>query len=444
MARGGRSDFTFFMFLILFLACAGVLLAESSPPPVPAADPDSQPSSKVLPGWLKLGLEIRGRSDNYENLNGVAGFDDSYYLHRVRLTSTVTIRPWFRIVTQTQDTRVAGYGRSPVPYSVADFLDLRQGYVELGTAQEGPWGVIVGRQPLIFGDMRLVSTSNWGNVGTNYDGVRLTRRAGIARVDAFYTFVVTPCPGFDRFRTDRRLSGVYTSLNLGKNAAILDGYLFWKNNLRVLGEGGRVGHSDVYTTGVRSVGRIAAGFDYHAEMALQRGQLAGDGIAAWAGHWEVGRPLTTGRIGTRLNIEYNYATGDHNPHDGRQQSFDQLYPTNVYGTAADFGWRNLYEPVVSFDVSPKKTLKIRTAAHAFWLADAHDALYTFSGAVFARVANAAQTRVGEEIDTRFIYQLSKHLQVWLGYATLFPGPYLREAGRTGTIRYPYAMWTWIM
>jgi Alginate export len=292
--------------------------------------------------------------------------------------------------------------------------------------------------------MRLVSTSNWGNVGPNFDGVRLTHRVGIARVDAFYTYVVMPTAGFDRPRTDRRLSGAYSTFNLGKGAVTVDAYLFWKNNLRAIAENGGVGRSDIYTTGVRSVGKIGMGFDYHAELALQHGRVAGDAVSAWAGHWEVGRPLTTGRIGSRVNLEYNYATGDHDAHDGRQQSFDQLYPTNVYGTAGDFGWRNLHEPAASVELFPGKKLKIKTAVHGYWIVDTHDALYTYSGAVFARAPYGADSRVGEDIDTRFIYQMTKHLQVWLGYATLFPGPYLEAAGRHGIIQYPYAMWTWIM
>ena len=53
---------------------------------------------------------------------------------------------------------------------------------------------------------------------------------------------------------------------------------------------------------------------------------------------------------------------------------------------------------------------------------------------------ATQNRVGEEIDVRWIRQMGKNLQLWVGYAHLFPGPYLKEAGRDA-VGYPYAMWT---
>jgi hypothetical protein len=75
------------------------------------------------------------------------------------------------------------------------------------------------------------------------------------------------------------------------------------------------------------------------------------------------------------------------------------------------------------------------------LADTHDALYTLSGAVFASKPGAAHTRVGGEAGVWAIWQASQRLQIWLGNANLSPGPFLREAGRPGAIRYPYAMWT---
>jgi alginate export protein len=148
----------------------------------------------ALPQWWKLGFEIRGRADSYLGLNGIAGQDESYYLHRFRLNSTMTIRPWLRIFTQAQDSRVAEYDHRPVPGTVADNADLRQAYLDVGVNGESPWVLRVGRQPLVFGDMRLVSTSNWSNVGPNYDAVRLTHTRPGVRLDWFASLVVTPGP----------------------------------------------------------------------------------------------------------------------------------------------------------------------------------------------------------------------------------------------------------
>jgi hypothetical protein len=144
----------------------------------------------------------------------------------------------------------------------------------------------------------------------------------------------------------------------------------------------------------------------------------------------------------RPAVEYNYGSGDRNPADGRRQSFDPLYPTNVYGTAGDFGWRNLHEPAAAMDWQAHKKLKLRGVLHGYWLASRQDALYTFAGAVFARDLTARHSRVGTGYDIRAIWQASAHLQIYAGYACLFAGPFLREAGRSAEIHYPYAMWTY--
>jgi hypothetical protein len=385
-----------------------------------------------LPPWLKLGGEIRGRLDNYFGLNGTPDWDDTYYLHRFRFNARVSAAEWLRVVAQFQDSRQAGYDRTPVPYSVAQPLDLRLGYLELGSeATEAPFALRVGRQPLVFGDMRLVSTSNWGNVGPAFDAVRVSLRRSRVRLDGFSSYVVVPCAGFDRPRRDKMLSGLYTSFDFLAKAVTVDAYYFWKRIRR---------SADLHTFGVRSAGPLPYGLDYNVEMALQRGRVTGQIAAAWAGHWELGRKLNGVGGSPRLAIEYNYATGDKAAGDGRYQSFDSLYPTNIYGTAADFGWRNRHEPAISFEWHLDRKTRLKTVYHWFWVAERRDALYTFSGAVFAFNPNAANSRVGSEIDVRWIRQAGKHLQFWAGYAHLFPGPYLRQAGR-GAIDYPYAMWT---
>ncbi len=427
-------------YLLILFICAPLLAgtdsdaAKADPAPAAVWDVASPVRhwTSELPEWLKVTGEIRGRLDSYFGVNGVAGRDDSYYLHRLRLDATAAVSPWLQVVAEGQDARQAGYDRTPVPYTIADPLDLRRLYVELGRRkEEAPWNLRIGRQPLIFGDMRLVSTSNWGNVGPNFDGVRLSVRENGMRLDGFASRVVVPCEGFDRPRPDRMLSGFYSSFDVGGKAATVDAYVFWKKNLHT---------ADLFTYGLRMDGRAPWRFDYKVETAIQRGTVAAERASAWAGHWEIGRRWPGVRGALRVAAEYNYATGDRDPGDGRYQSFDSLYPTNIYATAGDFGWRNLHEAAsyAEWQLDPKT--KVRTAYHFFRLAEVRDALYTFSGAVFASAPRATARGVGSELDLRWVRQMSRSLQFWVGYAHLFPGPYLKQAGK-GAVDYPYAMWT---
>src|SRR3954447_24840491 len=76
------------------------------------ADADRFPASS-LPGWWKLGVEIRGRAEGHESFSGIDGQDDAYYLHRVRVASTFAVRSWLHVFAQAQDSRAPGYDRSP-------------------------------------------------------------------------------------------------------------------------------------------------------------------------------------------------------------------------------------------------------------------------------------------------------------------------------------------
>src|SRR6185503_3323264 len=110
-------------------------------------------------------------------------------------------------------------------------LDLRQAYVEAGVEEGDGWTARAGRQPLVFGDMRLVSTSNWGNVGPAYDAARVSYRKAGARLDGFASSLVAPRSGrFDRPGGDRRLHGFYSSFDRILPRSMVEAYFFLKDN----------------------------------------------------------------------------------------------------------------------------------------------------------------------------------------------------------------------
>jgi hypothetical protein len=368
---------------------------------------------------------------------------DTDYLHRIRLNLTLTPAPWIRSVVQVQDARVAGWRTSPVPALVEDTLDVRQAYVELGTADAG-WSFRAGRQPLIFGEARLVSTSNWGNVGPNYDGGRISYRSRKLSLDWFGASVVRPWGrSFDHPSLDRRLYGFYSAI-LGPHGQTLEPYVFWKSNLAAAGEHGDHGHQQVYTPGLRWYGPLRRGFDFKTEMAWQGGHSAGDTIRAWAGHWEIG--YKTGRMRGRPRFagEYNFASGDHARGDGKLGTFDQLYPTFKWGVADNIGWRNIHEPIVGAEWTAGKRWKWRATHHAFWLADKHDALYNTLNTTFCVNGKATSSYVGQSSDLRITLQASKQLLVTMGGGHMFAGTYLKQSTRGFSPTYAYVMWNYIL
>src|SRR5215470_7356732 len=113
------------IYAVLCLGVLGVIPAAAEPAePDPAAPPAPTSSAlapshlyeeaaRALPDWWKFGLEIRGRWDTFDGTAAVPGRFDSYYMNRLRLNSTFTIRPWLRIFAQAQDSRTTDYTQQP-------------------------------------------------------------------------------------------------------------------------------------------------------------------------------------------------------------------------------------------------------------------------------------------------------------------------------------------
>ena len=407
------------------------------------ADPGA-PAARRLPSWVKLGAEVRGRLEAVIATGFVAGNNDGYYLHRLRLNLGLEPHRQVRFFIQAQDSQAPGWRQKPAPGSAVNTLDLRQGYLELGPAGPG-WSLRLGRQDLIFGEERLVGAAGWGNVGRSFDAARLSYRRQGARLDWFASAVVVPLNGsFDHPKLVNGFYGFYASFDRLVKDSVVEPYFLWKTAQRVRGESGVSGDQDVYTAGARAVGKLRRGFDYGVEMALQAGPSARDVIRAWAGHWVLGYALPVRQRPPRLLFEYNYASGDGDPADGRRGAFDQLYPTNhgKYGTADRIGWRNIHDLMPGVEWRPNARWRFNLDWHRFWLASVRDALYTEGGTALLRYPAASSRRVGDEIDWQWTWQLQARLALGGGYARLFAGPYLKQAGYGATASYPYVMWTY--
>ncbi len=306
-----------------------------------AVQPDSEQSEPRLrrPSWVKWGAEYRGRLEWPRDIDFEPGRHDLYYLNRIRVWTAIEALRWVRFYVQGQDARAPGFSDPDELDTVVHHFDFRQAYAEFGR-QEGTWGSRIGRQELAFGDERLVGADNyWDPLGQTFDAIRITRQARGVRVDAFGALLLTPtCEGLIRLTTGNRLYGLYVSLDKGPRGPVIEPYFLWKNDRNASDGLGQPGDNDVLTYGARLAGHLPARADYNVEMALQGGHRAAQSIRTWAGHWELGlRPLQAA-VAPRVGIEYNYATGDSHPADGRHTTFDDLYPAgyNKYGMADPF------------------------------------------------------------------------------------------------------------
>jgi len=330
----------------------------SSPPPPTAF------ANLKLPSWVRLGVEHRGRLEGPIGSGFAADREDLYWLNRFRLTARFSIKPWLSAAVQAQDARVEGRNGAVAGAPFRDQFDLRLAHADVGSLERSPLAVRVGRQELAFGDQRLVGHVSWLNTARSFDAVRGVFRRRKVRIDAFAASVVTL--QIDRFNWSgggNYFYGADAPLAWLPLDGVLEPYEFVRSTRNQRSEAGTIGTLVSSTTGVRLAGKLSPATDYNIEAAIQRGSLGEDEIAAWAGHWTVGRTIPRGRATYRVFGEYNYASGDDMPGDGRRGTFDQLYPTphDKYGLADQIGWKNIHHVRAGVEFKPQPRLALAVA-----------------------------------------------------------------------------------
>jgi hypothetical protein len=236
------------------------------------------------------------------------------------------------------------------------------------------------------------------------------------------------------------LYGLYGGLlNVIPNSTI-EPYFLWRSQSSVKAQLGGVGTYDMKVSGLRWLGTLARGFDYNTDIAFERGGLLRDSISAWAGHWVLGYKPPRLPWSTRLAVEYNTATGSASAKLGQRNTFDQLYPTehDKCGLADQVGWKNIHHARIGPEskIVPRWSMAVRYSD--YWLANAHDALYTTSNAIVAQTANGSAGRwVGQEVDFVNLVQVSKITQIGAGLSHIFPGTFLKLSTPGQSYTAPY-------
>jgi hypothetical protein len=425
---------------------ASATAAAQAPGPRPTQPPLPNRFNELTPNWLTMRGEFRDRMEGGTNIAYTPGLDDLYWLNRFRFDVNVKPNRRFEVLIQAQDARVAAkdIGSTTAPFR--NPFDLRQAYADIGDTQRDAFTLKVGRQEMFFGEQRLVGHLTWVNAARSFDGVRATYRTKGITIDAFGTSVVRIIDGeFDKSGNGNRFVGSYASATAWIPKATVEPYVFWRRDKAQRSEHGDVGDLSATTLGARWVGKLPASVDYGVEMAYQTGSLGPDAISAWAGHWIVGKTLG-GAWKIRVAEEYNFASGDSNPSDGRRQTFDQLYPTghDKLGLADQVGWKNIRDLRSMVELTPHRGWAVTASLHSWWLADAHDALYNAAGTAVARVpSGSAGSRVGDEIDVQTTHALTPQVQLAAGVAHVFPSRFLDTITPGADYTYPFVMVTYV-
>ena len=390
-------------------------------------------------GQFRVRYEAKGNAGSFPNRDFAQGLDSSndYFLFRTKVHLGWSPTKWLTAYVEGRDAHDLGDNRI-VPEN--DMLDLYQAYIRLGDFEKLPLSLKVGRQELIYGDQRYIGNGDWSNCGRSFDSVKLRFQNSDFWLDAFTGRPVLTRDGrFNNANNYDWFSGLYGSTRRIASWQDTDFFVLARNGgARSLAVGG-LGPRDIYTVGTRwkSLPGKLGNWDYSFEAAGQFGSIQQNGkrldhrgyaLNATGGHtWKkvFGSP--------RLGLGYDFGTGDSNPADSRNETFELLFGTNhrFYGNMDLLGLRNMHISRLEGSLKPAKNVTVSAELLGFWLADTADFLYPESGV--GRNQNGYgrhpgySSHVGQEFDLLVDWRPVAWGQVRAGYGRFFVGDYVRRS-----------------
>jgi opacity protein-like surface antigen len=427
--------------------------------------------------WLDIGLDERlrfeYRKDDYRPFTSTATgtptsqrrqFPDSLWLTRTRAYLGVKrVLDPFRFAVEFQDSR-AHNNLYELQGQEINENELIQAYGELyykdalgkdDLGNDRPLTFRAGRFHLELLDRRLIGNNQFRNTTNNFEGFRLKlgKKENDWDLDSFALRPVRRIPYyFDRPEWGTWIYGSVLSIrNWSEYATIQPYFIGRKQYADNLNESSALRlPRETYAPGLRIYG-VLGDFDYDVDVNKQfgrRGQLR-NGILTYQDHDAIAYGLEGGYTFSqhpwkpRVSVSYTYGSGDKNPNDNANQTFDIFYGFNQPFSRNDyFAWNNTRNLKGRIEFEPLKDVRVDTAFSAYWLASASAAWDRAN--LVAPLGNRGDY-LGSEFDIRIRYKLNAFIDWELSYARFWPGAFTSSfapptaqqitpavAGQTGT------------
>lgn len=370
----------------------------------------------------------------HETDSRLTNTNNDFNLLRTRFHADLWYQDRVRLFAEFIDARTFGYDLPPLTTdrNYTDMLNLFTD-IKLSSVNNGPVYVRVGRQELLYGSQRLLSTLDWVNTRRTFQGVKTFWRTPTWDLDAFWVRpMIIEKGNFDNWDTQQNFYGLWAT-HKPKPGHLVDLYFLSLDNNRNLtaaniAQGNILqGNSIVHTLGGRLAGNID-NFLYELEGMYQFGQRSNLDVSAFAVATGVGYRLPM-PMNPQAWIRYDFASGDNNPNDGKSNTFNQLFPFGHYylGFMDRVGRQNVHDLNAQFTLHPAPWVTFISQYHRFYLADNRDYLYNAAGqATFRDITGASGSHIGDEIDFRMNFHVSRHQDVLVGYSKLFTGNFLEN------------------
>jgi hypothetical protein len=383
--------------------------------------------------YLTIGGEIRQRYEYFENpLWGDAPQDpNGYLLQRYMLHSDLRWTETFRLFAQLKSGIETDRTGGPRP-SDRDELDVHQAFfdIKVPIGSSGSLTIRPGRQELVYGSSRLISSREGPNVRQSFDAARGIFMMGNARVDAFAARPVETDPGVFDDDTDmeRALWGLYSVFQIdamrGGNLDVY--YLGFENEGARFDQGS--GHEERHSFGTRIWGELS-GWDYNFEFVYQFGNFGVGDIRAWTAASDTGYTFQDLPLKPRVGLRADITSGDRDRTNPDLQTFNPLFPKGSYFTESA-----LIGPANHIDLHPSVTLHLTDALtvtlenDTFWRESVDDGLYGPAVNLLRSGANSRARYVGTQPSIVFEYEPNRHLTFVASYSHFFSGRFIKESG----------------
>jgi Alginate export len=383
------------------------------------------------PSWyLTFGGEVRERFEgNYDQNFGIGSGENSYWMQRVTLLADLHLGERVRFFVEGISGIVAGQSQ-PAPAVQEDPINLQFAFMDVipYLTEDERLTLRAGRFGMSLGSGRLVATRAAPNIPFKFDGFEAVYDRPFWHATAFVTRPVIEHT--DRFDSED------------------DGTGFWGLYLTRWFDDSRKSGIDVYYLGIsREHGQYASGtgkelrhsfgtrwfgernqWDWNGEGVAQVGEFGNESILAWTASVDAGYTWEASWK-PRLGLKADIASGDNNPTNGAQGTFDALYFKSGY-----FNDASLIRPENIIDVHPNlsanltRAITIDGGADVFWRYSRNDAVYAVPGFVAIPALKTASAFVGTALDVNLEWRAQRHLSFLASYVHFLSGDYIHAAG----------------
>ena len=400
--------------------------AGSGSPPLQAAATAPAAPTEAPPQRVTFGAQIRFRPESRSNFTETNPVNN-VVLQRIRLNARLRLSENLSGLVQLQDSRL--WGQEGSTASNESNIDLHQAYFQVDEFLHPRLSLRLGRQEVSYGNQRLIGAFGWNNIGRSFDALKLTYAAPQWSSEFLFSRV-TDRRNSNRGDGSQDLIGLYTRIGPSASGMGLEPYVLYLRDGREIGGEASASLPEatrIVTLGFRHFAAFQSGFRYDMESAYQAGQRGPDthraaAVAASA------RYRFAARFSPEFGFEYDFATGDSDPQDGRSGEFHNLFPTNHlhYGYGDYMGWRNMQDFKPYFAFLPRANVRTQVSYHRLLLAEERGAWKNAGGKVLGiDPTGLLGTDLGHEIDLTLAFPLYEQVRMLAGYSVFLPGEFAR-------------------